>query len=119
MSIGKTEPKSSWFLWAAVSGDEAAKTVPGLATLATLLLFLAKGAAGQSAAFASIARRVLGGAKGASVSRATVTATDVETAVVRKADTTEDGLYQFDHLTPGILDIRVEDGSFARAEVNN
>jgi hypothetical protein len=29
----------------------------------------------------------------------------VETGLVRKTDTTEEGLYQFDHMTPGIYDI--------------
>jgi Carboxypeptidase regulatory-like domain len=114
MSIGRTEPKSSGFPLAAISVDEAAKKLPALATLAMLLLLPAKGASGQSAAFATIAGRVLD-AKGASVSRASVTATNVETALVRKTDTTEDGLYQFDHLTPGLYDISVEAGSFAQA----
>jgi Carboxypeptidase regulatory-like domain/TonB dependent receptor len=118
MNIGRTEPKSSGFPRPAISVDEAAKKFPGLATLAMLLLLLAKDASGQSAAFATIAGRVLD-AKGASVSRASVTATNVETAMVRKTDTTEDGLYQFDHLTPGLYDISVEAGSFAQAEAKN
>jgi hypothetical protein len=63
-----------------------------MATLAILLLLAAKAARGQSAAFATIAGRVLD-AKGASVARATLTATNVETGLVRKTNTTEDGLY--------------------------
>ena len=114
MSMGRNESKSRFLRPA----DDATKKHSCISALVLLLLLLAKGAAGQSAAFATIAGRVLD-PKAASVSRATVTATNVETGMVRKTDTTDDGLYQFDHLTPGIYDISVEAGSFAPAQAKN
>jgi hypothetical protein len=128
MSIGTKGPPvnasslTSWFgpcsLPSAMPAAKAARKLLPITTLAVLPLLAARGARGQSAAFATIAGRVLD-PQGASVSRATVTATNVETGLVRKTNSTEDGLYQFDHLTPGIYDVRVEGGSFARAAAKN
>ena len=127
MSNGKKRPavKASsptsgcglWFFPAATAAPQS-KRLLLLVTLAILPLLVAKAAPGQSAAFASIAGQVLD-AKGASVARATLTAINLETGLVRKVDTTEAGLYQFDHLTPGIYDITVEASSFARAEAKS
>jgi hypothetical protein len=74
MSIGG--PQSSWSVRAARPADEAAKRHPCL-TLVILLLLLVNQAAGQSAAFATIAGRVQD-LNGESVARATIADQDGE-----------------------------------------
>ena len=85
---------------------------------AVLLLVAASGAYGQSAGFANITGRVLD-PKGAAVPDATVTATNVETGIVRSTKTTSDGLYRFENLLPGIYNVATEVGSFSRSEAKN
>lgn len=50
---------------------------------------------------------------------ATVSATNIETSLVSATQTTSDGLYRLENLPPGIYDVVVEAGSFARAEVKS
>ncbi len=85
---------------------------------AVLVLLAAHGAFGQSAAFAIFTGRALD-PQGASVPGATVTATNVETGIIRTTQTTSDGLYRFDNLPPGIYDIVIEAGSFTKVEAKN
>ncbi len=82
------------------------------------VLLLGSSAYGQSAAFATITGRALD-PKGASVPDATVTATNVETGIVRTTKTTSDGLFRFDNLVPGRYDVAIETGSFTKAEAKN
>jgi hypothetical protein len=89
-----------------------------IVVVAGLLLLTAPGAYGQSAAFAIFTGYALD-PQGASVSGATVTATNVETGIIRTTQTTSDGLYRFDNLPPGIYDVIIEAGSFAKAEAKN
>jgi hypothetical protein len=89
-----------------------------IVAVAVLLLFMVHGAYGQSAAFAIFTGHALD-PQGASVPGATVTATNVETGIVRTTQTTSDGLYRFDHLPPGIYDVVIEARSLAKAEAKN
>src|SRR5580692_1010075 len=82
--------------------------------LAAIVLCTASGAHAQSAAFATITGRALD-PKGASVPNAAVTATNTETGIVRTTQTTNDGLYRFDNLTPGLYDVSVEASGFTKA----
>ena len=82
---------------------------------AALLVLLAHGAFGQSAAFATFTGRALD-PQGASIPGATVTATNVETDIVRTTQTTSDGLYRLDNLPPGIYDVVIEARSFTKVE---
>src|SRR5579864_2887071 len=82
--------------------------------LAALLLCTVSGAYAQSAAFATITGRALD-PKGASVPNATVTATNTETGITRTTQTTNDGLFRFDNLAPGLYDVSLEAGGFAKA----
>jgi hypothetical protein len=70
---------------------------------------------GQSAAFATIRGQVLDSG-GALVLGATIRATNTETGLARTTNTTSEGVYRFDELTPGIYDLTVESAGFARAE---
>lgn len=85
---------------------------------AVLLLLTTLGAYGQSAAFATITGRALD-PKGASVLRATVTATSLETGMTRTTQTTSDGLYRFDNLPSGIYDLSIEAPSFATTQAKS
>jgi Carboxypeptidase regulatory-like domain/TonB dependent receptor len=85
---------------------------------AVLLLLTVHGASGQSAAFATFTGRALD-PQGASVPGATITAMNVETAIVRTTQTTSDGLYRLDNLPPGIYDVAIEARSFTRVETKN
>jgi Carboxypeptidase regulatory-like domain len=85
---------------------------------ALLVLLTAHGAFGQSAAFATFTGLALD-PQGASVRGATVTATNVETNIVRTTQTTSDGLYRLDNLPPGIYDVAIEARSFTKAETTN
>ena len=89
-----------------------------LAALAVLAVLATHGAYGQSAGFAMFAGRAQD-SQGASVAGATVTATNHETGIVRTTQTTQDGLYRFDDLPPGIYDFVIEARSFARVEVKH
>ncbi len=89
-----------------------------IVAVAGLLLLTVPGAYGQSAAFAIFTGYALD-PQGASVPGATVTATNVETGVVRTTQTTSDGLYRLDNLPPGIYDIVIEARSFAQGEAKN
>ena len=71
------------------------------AMVLAVVLCTANEAAAQSAAFATITGRALD-PKGASVPNATVTATNTETGLTRTTQTTNDGLYRFENLVPGI-----------------
>src|SRR6202166_1198950 len=81
---------------------------------AAVLLWSASGAYAQSSAFATITGRALD-PKGASVPNATVTATNLETGITRTTQTTNDGLYRFDNLAPGLYDVSIEAGGFTKA----
>jgi hypothetical protein len=85
---------------------------------AALVLLTAHGVFGQSAAFATFTGLALD-PQGASVAGATVTATNVETNIVRTTQTTSDGLYRLDNLPPGIYDVAIEARSFTKAETTN
>jgi hypothetical protein len=86
-----------------------------IVVMAVLLHLTAHGAYGQSAASATITGRAFD-PQGASVPEARVTAANIETGIVRTAQTTSDGLYRLDYLSPGIYDVVVETGSFAKSE---
>jgi len=86
----------------------------GIFFSAAFLLCTATGAHAQSAAFATITGRVLD-PKGASVPNATVTATNTETGITRTTQTTNDGLYRFDNLAPGVYDVSLEAPGFTKA----
>jgi hypothetical protein len=85
---------------------------------ALLALLTGHGAFGQSAAFATFTGRALD-PQGASVPDATLTATNVETEIVRITQTTSDGLYRLDNLPPGIYDVVIEARSFSKVEAKN
>jgi hypothetical protein len=89
-----------------------------IAAVAVLALLTARGACGQSAGFAIFTGRALD-PQGASVPVATLTATNVETGIVRTTQTTSDGLYRFDNLPPGIYDVVIEAKSFTKVETKN
>jgi hypothetical protein len=82
--------------------------------VAVYLLCAVSGARAQSSAFATITGRVLD-PKGASVPNATVTATNTETGITRTSETTNDGLFRFENLTPGLYDIGLEAAGFTKA----
>ncbi len=86
--------------------------------LAAVLLYSASGAYAQSSAFATITGRVLD-PKGASVPDAAVTATNTETGITRSTQTTNDGLYRFDNLAPGLYDVSLTAGGFTKAEAKS
>jgi len=71
---------------------------------------------GQSAAYATIAGRVLD-PNAASVPRANVAARNPETGLVRTTTTTSEGIYRFDNLEPGTYDVSVQASGFTKAEV--
>jgi hypothetical protein len=81
---------------------------------AAFLLCTATGAYAQSAAFATITGRALD-PKGASVPNAAVTATNTETGITRTTQTTNDGLYRFDNLAPGLYDVSIEASGFTKS----
>jgi Carboxypeptidase regulatory-like domain/TonB dependent receptor len=85
---------------------------------ALLVLLTAHGALGQSASFATFTGQALD-PQGASIPGATVTATNVETDIVRTTQTTSDGLYRLDNLPPGIYDVVIEAKSFTKVETKN
>jgi Carboxypeptidase regulatory-like domain/TonB dependent receptor len=85
---------------------------------AVLVLLTAHGAFCQSAAFATFTGRALD-EQGASVPGATLSATNVETSIVRTTQTTSDGLYRIDNLPPGIYDVVIEARSFNKVETKN
>jgi Carboxypeptidase regulatory-like domain/TonB dependent receptor len=85
---------------------------------ALLVLLTAHGAFGQSASFATFTGQALD-PHGASIPGATVTATNVETDIVRTTQTTSDGLYRLDNLPPGIYDVVIEARSFTKVETKN
>jgi hypothetical protein len=89
-----------------------------IVAVAVLVLLTAHGALGQSASFATFTGSALD-PQGASVPGATLTATNVETDIVRTTQTTSDGLYRFDNLPPGIYDVVIEARSFTKAEAKN
>ena len=96
-------------------------SVRGL-TLAALILTAAvlcsaSGARGQSAAFATITGRALD-PKGASVPNAAVTATNTETGIKRTTQTTNEGLYRFENLPPGLYNVAIDAAGFSKAEVS-
>ena len=78
-----------------------------IVAVAVLVLLTAHGAFCQSAAFATFTGRALD-PQGASIPGATLTATNVETGIVRTTQTTSDGLYRFDNLPPGVYDVVIE-----------
>jgi hypothetical protein len=86
--------------------------------VAALLLATALGAYGQSASFATITGHAQD-LNGSSVPGATVTATNLETGMSRKTETTSDGLYRFDNLPPGIYDLSIEARSFAATQAKS
>jgi hypothetical protein len=43
----------------------------------------------------------------------------VETGIVRMAQTTSDGLYRLDYVSPGIYDVAIDANSFTKAETKN
>jgi len=79
-----------------------------------VLLSSSSGAYAQSSAFATITGRVLD-PKGASVPNASVTATNTETGITRTTQTTNDGLYRFENLAPGVYDVSIEASAFTKA----
>jgi hypothetical protein len=85
---------------------------------AVLVLLSAHGAFGQSAAFAAFTGQALD-PQGASIPGATLTATNVETDILRTTQTTSNGLYRLDNLPPGIYDIVSEARSFTKVETMN
>ncbi len=86
-----------------------------IVAVAVVLHIMACGAYGQSAAFATITGRAYD-PQAASVPDATVTATNVENGIVRVTQTTSDGLYRLDNLSPGVYDVAIEASSFNKAE---
>ena len=89
-----------------------------MVAVGVFLQLTAQGAHGQSAAFATITGRTFD-PQGASIPGATITAVNVETDIVRTAQTSSDGLYRLDYLSPGAYDVVIEAGSFTRAEAKN
>jgi len=85
---------------------------------AAFLVVTALGAYGQSASFATITGHALD-LNGASVPGAAVTATNVETGMIRRTQTTSDGLYRFDNLPSGIYDLSIEARYFATTQAKN
>ena len=82
-----------------------------------VVLCSVSGARAQSAAFATITGRALD-PKGASVPSATVTATNTETGIKRTTQTTNEGLYRFENLPPGLYNVTLEAAGFTKAEVS-
>src|ERR1700721_4802073 len=74
---------------------------------AVFLLCTVSAAYAQSSAFATITGRALD-PKGASVPNATVTPKNPETGITRTTETTNDGLFRFENLTPGLYDISLK-----------
>ena len=72
---------------------------------------------GQSAAYATIAGRVLD-PKAAWVPQANVAARNLDTGLVRTTTTTSEGIYRFDNLQPGTYEVTVEASGFAKAAAN-
>lgn len=89
-----------------------------IAAAVVLLLLNAQGAQGQSAGLAMFAGRAQD-PQGVSVANATVTATNLETGIVRTTQTTSDGIYRLDNLPPGVYDIVIEARSFTKVEAKN
>src|SRR3984893_18069371 len=87
-----------------------------LAVAMVVCLWCANSAQGQ--AFATITGRVLD-PKGASVPNASVSATNTETGITRSTQTTNDGLYRFDNLAPGLYDVSLTAGGFTKAEAKS
>lgn len=54
--------------------------------------------------------------KGASIPNAKVTATNTETGIARTTQTTNDGLYRFENLSPGVYDVAIEASGFSKGE---
>jgi hypothetical protein len=88
--------------------------IPAVMLVVALLLCIAGGAYAQSAAFATITGRALD-PKGASIPNSAVTATNTETGITRSTQTTNDGLFRFDNLTPGLYDVSIEASGFTKA----
>ena len=89
-----------------------------IAAAVVLLLLNAPGVQGQSAGLAMFAGRAQD-PQGVSVANATVTATNLETGIVRTTQTTSDGIYRLDNLPPGVYDIVIEARSFTKVEAKN
>jgi len=87
-----------------------------LIILTAVVLCSVSGAHAQSAGFATITGRALD-PKGSSVPRATITATNTETGIKRTTLTTNDGLYRFENLPPGLYNVNIDAAGFAKAEV--
>jgi len=85
--------------------------------LIAVVLSSASGAHGQSAAFATITGRALD-PKGASVPSAAVTATNTETGIKRTTQTTNEGLYRFENLPPGLYNVTMDAAGFSKGEVS-
>ena len=93
----------------------------GMAALLVAVVFLlvaVSTAHGQSAGFANITGRVLD-PKGAAVPDVVITATNVDTGIVRTTKTTSDGLYRFENLPPGVYNVATEVSSFSKSEAKN
>ncbi len=88
-----------------------------LIILTAVVLCSVSGAHAQSAGFATITGRALD-PKGSSVPRATITATNSETGIKRTTQTTNDGLYRFENLPPGLYNVNIDAAGFAKAEVS-
>jgi hypothetical protein len=88
-----------------------------LVILSAVVLCSASGARAQSAGFATITGRALD-PKGASVPKATIAATNTETGIKRTTLTTNDGLYRFENLPPGLYNVNIDVAGFAKAEVS-
>ena len=91
---------------------------PFIVAVPVMLLLSSYGAFGQSASFATITGNVFD-PQGASVPGATVTATNLETGMERESQTTSDGLYRFDDLSPGVYNVAIEMNAFAKAEAKD
>ncbi len=92
--------------------------IVSIVAVAVLLQLTAHSAYCQSGAFATVTGRAFD-PQGASVAGAKITAANVETGIVRTAQTTSDGLYRLDYLSPGIYDVVIETKSFTKAEAKN
>src|SRR6516162_6080422 len=95
-----------------------AQKIASFTALLVLLLLTAFCAAGQSAAFATITGRAFD-PSGAIVPGATITATNLETGMKRRTETTSEGLYRFDDLQPGVYDLSLETKSFLKTDARN
>ncbi len=85
--------------------------------LTAVALSFASVAHAQSAAFATITGRAVD-PNGASVPGATVVATNSETGIKRTTQTTNDGLYRFENLAPGLYNVSIDASGFTKAEAN-